>query len=150
MPISSQWNLTKHIIIPHIYISGQIIFFYNVSYARKIALKDPFTPELGYLSPLDILERFLKTFPLLPFSLGEAVGVKKALWELGWEWISNGLPFARVTRWFVYCPLGIIGGLILAGISLQLARRQWIIPLYILFYLGGLCLSPWPEQFPRY
>jgi len=124
--------------------------FYNVSYARNISLKDPFTPELGYLSPLDILKRFLKTFFLLPFSLGEAVGIKKALWELGWEWLSNRLPFARVTPWFVYCPLGIIGGLILAGISLQLARRQWIIPLYILFYLGGLCLTPWPEQFPRY
>jgi hypothetical protein len=124
--------------------------FYNVSYAKNISLEDPFTPELGYISLKTLTNRLLTNLAALPTSLGEAVGVKKALWELSWEWLNKNILFIPLTSWPIYFPLTVLGSLIFGGVSLQLARRQWIIPFYILIYLGGLCLTPWPEQFPRY
>ena len=39
----------------------------------------------------------------------------------------------------------MIGGMVLLWI-----RQEWFIPLYCLAYVFVTCMTPWPEQFPRY
>jgi hypothetical protein len=125
--------------------------FYNVSYARNIfALKDSFSPELGPASFGDIAERVVRNLIRIPASLGEAVSSKKTLWELQWAEFNKRLSFSHIASWPVHLTLFILGGFILGGIGLQLARREWIIPLYISFSLAIICLTPWPGQFNRY
>ena len=38
----------------------------------------------------------------------------------------------------------------MGGSGLQLKRRQWLLPLYVLLSIAVMCLTPWPEQFNRY
>ncbi len=123
--------------------------FYNVSYAKNIfRLKDSFSPELGHASFKDIAHRFLRNLREIPTSLGEAVSSTKRIWELPWEVFK--MPFPLANPWSVHLILIILGCLILGGLGLQLARRQWIIPLYIFLSLALICLTPWPGQFNRY
>lgn len=125
--------------------------FYNVSYAKNIfRLKDPFSPELGSASFADIAERFLRNLTAIPTSLGETVSTKKRLWEEEWAEFNKRSPFPLVAPWPMYLVLILLGGLILGGMSCQLARRQWLIPVYILLSVAAMCLTPWPGQFNRY
>src|SRR4029077_10713056 len=52
--------------------------------------------------------------------------------------------------WVVDLTLITLGFLILGGVGIQLARRQWLIPLYILLSIATICFTPFPEQFSRY
>ena len=49
-----------------------------------------------------------------------------------------------------YLTLIVLGVIILGGLGLQLARRQWAIPLYVLLSVAAICLTPWPIQLVRY
>jgi hypothetical protein len=125
--------------------------FYNVSYAKNIfSFKDPFSPELGHASFEDIAERFLHNLVEIPSSLGEAVSFKKRYLELQWAAFTKRLPFPLDAPWVVSFAMIILGCFILGGIIIQLAKRQWVIPIYVLGYLAALCLTPWPGQFNRY
>jgi hypothetical protein len=124
--------------------------FYNVSYAKNMWLKDPFRPELGHASFEDMTYRFLQNLTEIAANLGETISAPKRLWVAQWAWLKEGLALHLPTPWPAYFAPIFLGGLILGGIGLQLASRQWIIPLYILMYLAGICLTPWPEQFLRY
>jgi hypothetical protein len=139
--------------------------FYNVSYARNIfRMKDSFNPELGYASTWDIIDRLLQNLYGIPGNLGEAVSVEKKVWSLPhfgiyfggigaaadiWSIPTSWGPAER-TWWFVNCALFVIGVLIIGGLGLQLARREWFIPFYVLLSLTAICLTPWPVQFVRY
>ncbi|MBA3966995.1 MAG: hypothetical protein H0X47_14730 [Nitrospirales bacterium] len=123
--------------------------FYNVSYAKNIfALKDPFSPELGRASFHDIATRVLRNLEKLPQSLGEAVSADRLSYEGPWR--AFDLPFPISTPWMVDVVLFILGCLVLIGIVLQLKRRKWLLPLYVLLSISIICLTPWPEQLPRY
>jgi hypothetical protein len=123
---------------------------YNISYTQNMSLIDPYAPELGYISPEYMAKRALYNTPLLLISLGDAVGVKKDLYELGWQWVTNNLLRIRTSLWPAYFIPSILGSLILGGIILQFSKRQWVIPFYILTYLASLSITPWSSQFPRY
>jgi hypothetical protein len=60
------------------------------------------------------------------------------------------MPFPVSTPWPVDVALLILGVLVLVGIVLHLKRRQWLLPLYVLFSLAAICLTPWPYLFHRY
>ncbi len=123
--------------------------FYNVSYAKNIfTLKDPFSPESGRVSFPDIVTRVLRNLEKLPQSLGETVSANRLSYEGPWR--SFDMPFPISTPWPVDVALFILGILVLTGIALQLKRRQWLLPLYVLFSIAGICLTPWPLQLPRY
>jgi hypothetical protein len=118
---------------------------YNVSYTRNVfGLKDQRNPELGDATLQYITGRFLSNLAKIPTSVGEAVSVERKVWY--WPL----LKFPQITWWLVELPLLILGCLVLAGIGLQLARRQRLIPLYVLLSLATICLTPWPDQFNRY
>jgi len=119
--------------------------FYNVSYAKNISLKNSFSPELGRVTIEDVLARFGGNLKRMPASIGEAVTVERKVWVV---------PFAgnypRKTGLVLTLTLTLLGCLVLGGVVLQLVRRQWMIPLYVLLSIAIICLTPWPIQLVRY
>jgi hypothetical protein len=116
--------------------------FYNVSYAKNIfRLKNSFSPESGYASVKDIAYRFVSNLTRIPKSLGETITSEEKTWYS---------PFFRKFPWTVSPVLLFLGCLIIGGIALQLIRREWFIPIYILLSLAVICFTPWPIQFVRY
>ncbi len=55
--------------------------FYNVSYARNISLRDPFTPEKGATSPVKVVRRIVRNAIHLTASLGETLSAPRGDWE---------------------------------------------------------------------
>ncbi|HUP36443.1 MAG TPA: hypothetical protein VNC82_13485 [Candidatus Limnocylindria bacterium] len=123
--------------------------FYNVSYARNASLRDPFKPEGGRASVLEVAHRSLVNLWHLPKSLGVAVSARDYHWER-----MKGLPIiGRVIPWRVvlYLPI-VIGVVVLVGVATLFTRDTRLIGLYILLTAAGICLTPWPWQWqwPRY
>lgn len=118
--------------------------FYNVTYARNIfVFLDPLNPEKGHASLGSIARRGLHNVLRVPGSLGEGVSTNRGYWETFWARYTGVLP--------IEICLVLFGCLVLAGLFLHLAsRRSVILPVYALVYLGLMCLTPWPGQFPRY
>ena len=120
--------------------------FYNVSYTRNIfGLKDSFSPELGHATLQDFVDRVWGNVKRIPTSIGEAFTVERKCWLVPF---SHRRP--AEAGFVLSLTLVILGGIILGGLCLQLARRQWAIPLYVLLSAAAICLTPWPIQLVRY
>lgn len=124
--------------------------YINVSYARNLQLRDPFRPELGQATLKGRIRRFADNLMLMPVKTGEAVSTTAPLWDLLRMRLNDtagltilGPPMVRL----VLIGLSLLAA---AGILLQFARGQYVIPVYILLSLGAICLTPWPAQFNRY
>lgn len=125
--------------------------FYNVSYARNVSLRDPFTPEKGDTSPMKVVRRFVRNALYIPSSIGETLTTSRGY--LG-TWLENLFGEAAITRaivsWSVVLILYTLGFLALGGMILQLFQRQWLVSFYGFIYLAALCLTPFPGQYLRY
>ncbi|MDQ3622138.1 MAG: hypothetical protein M3463_06575 [Verrucomicrobiota bacterium] len=125
--------------------------FYNVSYARNVALRDPFTPEAGVTSPGEMLRRLARNSITIAVNIGETLSAWSGEWE---EWLKvvfgDGKTRRLIFSWSVFFILLTFGLFVLGGFAVQMFRGQWTVPLYGLIYLAGLCLAPFPEQYPRY
>jgi hypothetical protein len=103
--------------------------YFNVSYARNmLTLVDPFHPELGPLTARALLRRVWANVQVLPSSIGQAVS----------SWAAPP---------YVSLPLA---ALVVMGLLLQVARKQYLMLLYVILSLGVVCLTPFPRQFVRY
>src|SRR4030095_603357 len=60
--------------------------------------------------------------------------------------IVGGIVPRRIVR---YVPF-VIGLIVLLGLATLFTRETRLIGLYIVLTALGLCLTPWPEQWPRY
>jgi hypothetical protein len=123
--------------------------FYNVSYARNLALRDPFTPEKGEVR---IARRIARNALQVPSQLAETLTASRVYFEM---WLNNlfggGLIPEAAVGWTVVVFLSLLGGLLGAGgVVVQLLQRNFIVPLYMLLYLAALCLTPFSSQFLRY
>lgn len=124
--------------------------FYNVGYLENIAYVDPFTPELGKVTPGLMATRIARNLASMPESWGEAVSVR-AEWSIrGLELINRELSLFTVPIWPLYVVLGLLGMVVFAGLVLLLVRGEWLIPLYVAGSSALVCLTPWPGQFERY
>ena len=102
--------------------------WFNVSYARNLlTYLDPTSPELGLLTPGGFVRRVTSNLQVLPQSIGEAVS--------GW-WTPRGLTI----------PLA---ALVLVGLVL-LARREFVLVLYVALSFAAVCTTPFQSQFRRY
>lgn len=121
--------------------------FHNVSYARNASLRDPFKPEEGRISILGLAHRSLENLARLPNSLGEAVTAAAPAWKQ----IKEIPILGRAIPWRVvlYLP-AVIGLVVLVGVASLFTREVRLIGLYILLTAAGICITPWPEQWPRY
>lgn len=127
--------------------------YINVSYIRNTSLIDTSTPEKGYITPFGRVRRFAHNILRTPPKLGEAVSLEEGFWKLSLMKLSDVLnlsPPYLIISWLAFFALWILGFLVIGGVILQIFKRQWFIPLYILAYLGLMCSTPWPDQFPRY
>jgi hypothetical protein len=111
--------------------------FYNVSYTKNIfSLKDSFNPDLGRATAKDIAVRFLTNLTRIPSSIGQAFTSEGKCWLV---------PFSHrhpVEAGFVLdLTLMALGCIILAGLGLQLARRRWAVPIYVLLSVSAICLT---------
>jgi len=102
--------------------------YFNVSYARNLTLKDPWAPELGPATTADFVRRVWSGVQIVPETVGHAVS-------------SWNAP-RRVTL-----PLA---ALVLGGLMLQLKRRQFLVPLYVVLSLAAMCSTPYQQQYVRY
>jgi hypothetical protein len=128
--------------------------FYNVSYARNASLRDPFTPEHGKLTVQEVALRFLRNLTAIPRSLGESLSARPYYWQgLLTSMVRPVFHLPAVWRIPNQGPnllLPLVGMLTLAGMMLLLRDGHVLIPLYLLFVLAAIALTPWPEQWPRY
>ena len=125
--------------------------FYNVTYARNVALRDPFAPEKGANSPVKIVRRFVRNTIYLTPNLGEALSAQRGYWETWWRFLfGQSTTPLFIASWSILLILSTIGLFVLGGLALQLLQRRWIVPLYGFIYFAALCLTPFPGQFLRY
>lgn len=126
--------------------------FYNVSYSRNAALKDPFQPEEGKISVRNFFtQRLFPNIVSVPSKLGQAVTSQNVFWE------SNAFSAGRrfgISR-DVSSRIGstvpvMIGILVLCGAVVFLLRGHMLVFLTMLFSVGLMCVTPWPEQMVRY
>jgi len=124
--------------------------FPNVSYARNVRYKDPFHPELGYASPRDRAKGFVHNMFRLAVNLGEAVSTNEGSWNVLRLALAQRVGHAVLPLAVIRLILLLLSALIAYGIGLQLAKRQYFIPLYVVLSLIAICATPWPGQFNRY
>ena len=123
--------------------------FYNVSYARNLALRDPFDPQKGSVK---LVRRVARDSLELSTSLGEILTIKRGYLEYGLQLVFGGGAAAhRMIAAGVLGALWIVGLVLVGGgIVLQLRHGDWPAPLYLLVYLGALSVTPFPAQYLRY
>jgi len=123
--------------------------FYNVSYASNLSLRDPLDPARGTASFRDLLVRVVRNSIDVPRSLGEAVSTDRGRWRL---FVIDRFigSHAVIAEWVTNVILFLLGGLLLAGVAVQLSQRRWLESFFILAYCGIVCVTPWPEQWQRY
>jgi hypothetical protein len=103
--------------------------YFNISYARQIfRLVNPFKPELGYLTPRSFAKRVYSNIKQIPVDIGRAV----------FSWTGD-----QAISWLVAL-------LVLSGLLLQITRKQYIIPFFVILNLAAMCVTPFPKQFVRY
>jgi hypothetical protein len=122
--------------------------FYNVTYARNFSLENPVTPENG---PAKTVSRFARNVAVVPANLGEPVSTLHGYWLMCLQsFFGRGDSTNLILSWIVFVILYSIGLFILGGMFLQFWRRQWIVPLYLIPYIGAMCFTPFPDQYSRY
>jgi hypothetical protein len=123
--------------------------FYNVSYARNITLRDPFTPEKGRVR---LERRIVRNALDLPVRFGETLSVSRNYFDMSLHRVFGKGPVVdRAIRWGLIAMLSVFGGvLVVGGAWVQLLARQTLVPLYVLVYCAALCLTPFPDQYLRY
>ncbi len=124
--------------------------YINVSYARNMKFRDPFSPELGYASFRDKVEKFFSNLSLMPSRLGEAVSARGTFLDLFRQEVNKRSGHHLLPPLVVPFALFVLAALIVCGICLLLSARQYLIPFYILFSIVVICATPWPAQFNRY
>jgi hypothetical protein len=123
--------------------------FYNVSYARNLALRDPFDPQKG---GVNVPRRIVRGALELPANLGEVLTIGRGYLNLGlYRVFGGGATADRLLAAGVVGALWIVGLIFVGGgVVLQLLRGNWPAPLYLLLYLGALSVTPFPSQYLRY
>jgi hypothetical protein len=127
----------------------------NVSYAENTRLRNPFAPEYGELTATQRFERVATNLLALPGSLTEAMTVPLGFWKWPLRQFNAAVGTEVMPQWLaagltVVLGCVLLGLLALGGVRLVAAGGGGFIPLYVAVAVGLACLTPWPEQFPRY
>src|SRR5215471_4150105 len=104
--------------------------YYNVSYARNIALRDPFTPEKGRVR---IERRIARNLLEVPVAIGETLSASRNYFEMVLHGIfGDGSVVRPVITWSLFVVLSIFGAvLVVGGAGVLLRDREWIVPVYL-------------------
>ncbi|MCC6139559.1 MAG: hypothetical protein IT389_02965 [Nitrospira sp.] len=124
--------------------------FYNVSYARNVALNDPFDPSLGYATVADRVSRTVANIPVLIRVLGESVSASRRVWEVERDAVRAALGVEVGPDWLIDVPLYLLGASALAGTILLVYQGGLLVALCAWALIALVSLTPWPAQFNRY
>ena len=126
--------------------------FYNVTYTRNIALRDPFAPEKGRLSAVTLLRRIGGNALALPAYIGETLSIPRRYLDAWSHPLIGGRPIvASLVSLGAFLSLYTFGAVfVLGGFALLLLRREWMIPLYVAIYMAAVCMTPFRAQSLRY
>jgi hypothetical protein len=103
--------------------------YFNISYTKQIFRRvNPFEPELGYLTPYSFAKRLYLNIKQIPVDIGQAV----------FSWSGR------------HSISLLVALLVSIGLLLQVARKRYIIPFFIILNLAAMCATPFPKQFVRY
>jgi len=120
--------------------------FYNVSYARNMALRDPDRPDLGRVSYADLVSRVVGYLPSVPAKLGETVSApRESLMQQIIE--LRTLLGRRIPLRLADVGLLLLAALVVGGLVLELVQRRPLLPFYVATYTLLLCVVPWHDQF---
>ena len=126
---------------------------YNVSYSDLFSLRDHLNPELGKASTRDRVVRAFQALPLIVSGIGGAISQPRQVWEFAFEFL-NRVPLVRhFARWrLITTTMMFLGLIVVAGLVLQLSRREVLLAVSVLIYLAGLCAMPlsYMGELPRY
>jgi len=106
--------------------------YFNTSYARQILrLNNLLQPELGYLTPRSFARRFLANAWHIRLQIGQSI--------FNWsDWIdSRGISL-------------LVALLVFGGLLLQVARKDYIIPIFVVLNIIAMCVTPFADWFSRY
>jgi hypothetical protein len=118
--------------------------FYNVSYSRNMAYKDPFRPESGNLSMADRARRLVVNGARMPYELGLSLIGRVPVWQ---DLLSTE---SGIVVW-VARLIGIATGLgIVAGFVVLWLGGEKLLSVYVVLTLAAVSLSPWASQNWRY
>jgi len=123
--------------------------FHNVSYAKNLALLDPFAPEQGKVTPVYGAKRFARNLIAMPARFGECLTSPRNYWEWQASWIHEKARVGNLGG-AARPALVALGLLAAAGLCVLAWRRQWLLVLYVTALAGLVCAASWPWQFPRY
>ena len=124
--------------------------YYNVGYLENVAYVDPFVPELGNMTPGQMVKRVARNLAGMPANLGEAVSSRSEWVKLKLADLDEDFAGLHVPLWLVDVPFVLLGVLVFYGLVLLALRGVWLIPLYVAGSVLLICLTPWPGQFERY
>ena len=123
--------------------------FYNVSYARNVVLRDPFTPEKGQVQ---LIRRAARNALDVPASLGETLMASRRYLQMGLHGlVGSGAVRNRVIDVSAAATLVAFGLVfVFGGLAVLAWRREPLVPLYLCVYVAALCVTPFPGQYLRY
>ena len=122
--------------------------FHNVSYAKNLALVDPFAPEKGKVTPGYVAKRFATNLIAIPATFGECVTSPRSYWEWQASWIHQKTKVGKLA--VVARPaLVALGLLVAAGLGVLAWRQQWLPVLYVIALAGLVCLTSWDRGTSR-
>jgi hypothetical protein len=125
--------------------------FYNVSYARNLALLDVERPDLGHLSVPRLAERFGRSLVTVPIRLAEAVSAPRENWDKLIQGVRKVPVVGRhIPRRLIDLALVVLGALVIGGLVKQLVDGDRIMPLYVGGYVALLCITPAAWESARY
>ena len=126
---------------------------YNVRYGRLFSLRDHLHPEFGKVTPVERVSRAIRGLPSIVAALGGAISQPREQWEFVFQQL-NRVPIVRhLARWrLISATTMMLGMIVIAGLGIQLARGECLLPLSVLAYLAGLCSMPhsYYGELPRY
>ena len=124
---------------------------YNVTYTTNASLKVPFQPELGYLSAVDVLKRFLENARDLPGTIGEVLSTSATDWSEALAPIRNVPGLGLLARWRVIrAGLIALGLLALSGLWYQWRLGHVRELATFAGYLVALCAMNFTQELGRY
>lgn len=124
--------------------------YINVSYARNMKYKDPFSPENGYASLRDKAGSFAQNLAVMPIRMGEAVSTKESLWDLLRSEANRRIHHSLFPPLTVPLLLLMFAAFIAMGMWRLWREQHQFIPLYVVLSLVVISTTPWPVQFNRY
>jgi hypothetical protein len=118
--------------------------FYNVSYTRNVAYRDPFHPELGQATAGDRIKQAASYVVRFPRAIGFAMFTQRGLWE-------GVFDIERLLwRGSLQIVAAASGMLVAFGLVVLWRRGEWHLPALVVLTLTAVAANPWPGQEWRY